>query len=648
MYIDLKGYWLKYETPLTYDLLEKHEWLEQEVILCIQKCFEESRSFMSKKVSDWIRLDNQEINNIKDWKIKSQDMHTARKMYSANFMNEWLYPVFEWVEYWDQDIASDLTKVAKYDQDRMRLQIKFKQLTDNIFDYWAGIVIEEWIDNANKTIVPTVFNPKSYYPDPLWNYIDNNFRRHMFGAVVTKAELQEANDIVWEEVYHEIDELIWGYSYDEQFKRWNSKAIRWYNQISYGEEIYVTHAFIEINGIRYRATLGNANTHILRREHLEALSPSERKNKCTVPYPVAIICPYPIENDIFWVSPRELMFDFARAINKLVNSVYRKELRNAGGDIYFVDSAINLADIAVKDDSWPVFVPYQNIKDVPNPMTKASEYADTTGTMNFYQRLKSRWQENTGITDIKMWNPDQNATLWQMEQQLTQSDIMFWLDVDMICEGMKYFWKNIWLRWLRGNIKNRWEKYISINGYMWNSSIIKLKNSDLIGSDDPNVTVISKRKKDRENKKKLAQLQAFYPLEQADPNTSPIVNKMFKRDMYRMAWFDEDQVFAYCPLDANERHCIGIMNLVNQDIQPKVPIIPWLDLQTLWIYLNMCIDNDTKKELIRQLNLIMIEEWISKPQVSNDQMKWLQNSMTSQMVSNNLATNQKEWDQASF
>ena len=90
-----------------------------------------------------------------------------------------------------------------------------------------------------------------------------------------------------------------------------------------------------------------------------------------------------------------------KTINKLVNSVYRKELRNAWGDIYFVDSSINLADVAVKDDSWPVFVPYKNIKDVPNPMIKASEYADTTGTMNFYQWLKNGWQENTGITDIK-------------------------------------------------------------------------------------------------------------------------------------------------------------------------------------------------------------------------------------------------------
>lgn len=647
MYLDLKKHWLKYDTILTYDLLEKHERLEEEVISCIQKIFEESRSYMSNKIQDRLRLDEQERNTIRDWKIKSQDMHQARKMYSANFMNEWLYPQFE-LDYKDQQLASDITKVAKSDQEKMRLQIRFKALTDNMFNYWAWIIIEDYVDDNLKTIIPKVLSPLSYYPDPQWNYIDNNFRRHLFWLVTTKDELYEINDRSWEEIYHEIDELIWWSNYNEQYKLWKKKSIRWYNEISNHDDIYITQWFVEFNWVKYSITLWNANNCILRIEQLEWLSVSERKNSRIIPYPVSVICPYPIDNDIFWVSPRELMFDFARAINKLVNSVYRKELRNAWGDIYFVDSSINLADVAVKDDSWPVFVPYKNIKDVPNPMIKASEYADTTGTMNFYQWLKNRWQENTGITDIKMWNPDQNSTLWQMNQQLSQSDIMFWLDVDMICEGMKYFWKNIWFRWLKKNISRWSEKYISINWFMGEATIIKIKNSDLVSSDEPSVTVISKRKKDRESVKKLAHLQAFYPLEQADPNTPPIVNRIFKRDMYRLAWFEEDQIYSYCPLDANERHSIQIMNKINLWEKPKVPIIPWLDLQTLWYYLNMCIDNDIKSEQLRSLNLIMTQEWISKPQVSNDQMKWLQNSMSAQMVSKNLSTNdQGAWNQVS-
>ena len=120
--------------------------------------------------------------------------------------------------------------------------------------------------------------------------------------------------------------------------------------------------------------------------------------------------------------------------------------------------------------------------------------------------------------------------------------------------------------------------------------------------------VISKRKKDRENKQKLAQMQAFYALEQEDPNSSKIVLKNYKRDMYRKAGFEEDEVMAYCPIDANERHSINIMNVVNALQEPKVPIIPGLDLQTLRFYLNMCIDSQIKTEQLRRLNLLMIEE----------------------------------------
>jgi len=103
-------------------------------------------------------------------------------------------------------------------------------------------------------------------------------------------------------------------------------------------------------------------------------------------------------------------------------------------------------------------------------------------------------------------------------------------------------------------------------------------------------------------------MQAFYALEQADPNSSKITLKNYKRDMYRKAGFEEDEVMSYCPLDANERHSISIMNVINSMQEPKMPIIPGLDLQTLRFYLNMCIDSPIKTEQLRRLNLIMVRE----------------------------------------
>jgi len=64
------------------------------------------------------------------------------------------------------------------------------------------------------------------------------------------------------------------------------------------------------------------------------------------------------------------MFDFANAINKIVNSTYNKEMRNAGADIYFVDSKVNLANVANRDASKPLFVPYDNFAAIPQPMVK--------------------------------------------------------------------------------------------------------------------------------------------------------------------------------------------------------------------------------------------------------------------------------------
>ena len=90
-------------------------------------------------------------------------------------------------------------------------------------------------------------------------------------------------------------------------------------------------------------------------------------------------------------------------------------------------------------------------------------------------------------------------------------------------------------------------KICGINWFMGEATIIKIKNSDLVSSDEPSVTVISKRKKDRESVKKLAHLQTFYPLEQADPNTPPIVNRIFKRYVSSCMIWRRSNIFLLSP-----------------------------------------------------------------------------------------------------
>jgi len=143
-----------------------------------------------------------------------------------------------------------------------------------------------------------IFSPMNYYPDPSANYIDQNFRRHMFGIVATKDELYEVNERAGEDVYMEVDDLVPGDTYDTQWKNMQERQIRDYNYVTSQDDIFLLRAFVEINGIRYDVTVGNACNLIIRWEQLKPLTKSEKSNKCSVPFPVSVIEAYPIKNDI--------------------------------------------------------------------------------------------------------------------------------------------------------------------------------------------------------------------------------------------------------------------------------------------------------------------------------------------------------------
>lgn len=633
-------------------MIENDENLENEVISCIKRKYDDSYLYMQCKLWDRQYMDNLEKNTIMDGKIKTQDMQQARKLFVSRMLWERMSPSFVPVDGSGFEIAQKLWQFAKFDSQAMRKNIKDKEVAESLFNYGVSIEMFEYFDMHNVIPAYKIVNPKAWLPDPQGNTIDNNFSYHMFAVMVTKWQLREANERAinnWsEEIFHDIDELCSGSSYIEQATRYTDKANRSLMVANETDEIYVLHCYITLWANRYIVTLWNAHNEIIRWEHLQPIGKAEKKNQSLVPFPIAVTNVYPLDIDPCGVSPRELMYDMATAMNKIANSIYIKELNNAGADIIFYDdSRIRNADDINNKRLWaPLYVPYDGSQSQWPIVQKLNDFQDTGSSMNYFAWLRNKAQENTGITNVLMWLPDANNTLWQMNQQIQQADNVFDLDIEMMIVWQSFFWKNIWMRSLRQNIKEVGKKVNTVFWQYGSYSLLKLETSDFVWSEDPNVIVVSKKQQMKLDAPKVAQMEAFLPLMMQDPNVKPIDIKFFKREMYRKKWFDDEDIYLnlWLDLDANEMHSMDMMNIINLWEIPKTLFRPWLDLHTLRKYVMMCNNNDAKQRVMMLLDQRIIEEWLAKPVEKVPWMEWMANSMGSQMTSNLLSNNQ-QWVQ---
>lgn len=65
---------------------------------------------------------------------------------------------------------------------------------------------------------------------------------------------------------------------------------------------------------------------------------------------------------------------------------------------------------------------------------------------------------------------------------------------------------------------------------------------------------------------------------------------------------------AIHPMSPDERHAEAMQDIINMDKVPENLIIPGIDLDTLWVYINAAVDNDSKQTVLTRLNALIIEK----------------------------------------
>lgn len=581
-------------------------------------------------------------------KIKPQLINQSKRAFLARVRKEWLLPVFTWVDWRDNELANKINKIAEFDAWTMKKDARDAQLLGNIFDYWVWIRVYDGENNISKNPRRRVIDPLCWFPDPVGNGIDQNWDYHFFLFNGNKDELEAVNEQAEEEIYFDIDQIQnWPNLDIKDISKKRQRGIS--DQITYRDRAFLTIAYANLNGRKYRATLANNRTLIVRWEEIEAISKDEEENPSIVPFSISVSYAMPCESDPFGYSVREFLIDKEDAMIKIVNALFYKELQNAGNDTYLFDTTIvnNPHLLGKRAEDGKIFIPANPWnKSLEQAIAQVSTIQNTTQQYNFFDFLRNLGETDSGISSTMLgaW-VDKSETLWQSQMLAGNTDENMSFDFAMIGIGEEAFWRNIYYRSFVKNLKKYKKKIINIS---WSyDDFVKIELSEFIGSKDPNIAIKSTQELIKENKAKSIILQSLIPLVQSSWGKLPLNITIYYRELMRLGMLDDSFIYSIFPKSPDEIHAERMQKIINIWVRPKSLFIAGVDPYALLFYVSNCVENEIKQEAISQINSFILESrknWLEqteKQQASESKgnTAWVANSMASQMISNNLAQN---------
>jgi len=633
----IKDWWLK--KPISRKDIENNESLEEQILLQIQTAYDDAESAQNEK-KVYHKAINDAVNQLhQDDRMQYDLLWSYKKSFIAMFQSEGLSPVWTERDYNDKEVAEKLNKIAEFDIENMKKNLKDKKMLSDIFDYGVGLRVYNGFDKVNKCPLYITPSPLSWFYDPNGSVLDVDFKYHIFHFQTSKHALEYQNLLT--DDYFNLDEVSSG-EYSRSPEMNDLKRYRKQNNGEVTQEIvYVHNCFITLNGHRYFCVVANDQTKIIKWERLLPETKEEKKDPSIVPFKISISNAFVDQYDAWGVSYREKIYPVQNAIKRIINAIHDKQLRDAGHDIYFVDidRIDNVANLLNKPSGGPRFVPVNDLGSGPISQP-VIENNDTSKSQEYIQQLEYYAENTTALTGIVRGLTPDAGTLGEAEIQMQKSSALFGVDAETLAYGEKMFWTNIYYRSLLEHMSSIGGKsaMLGVSG----SDMVNISKREFVGMNTPNITIKSKRKDAEEDNRKVSSMQAMLPIMLQDQSVSEVSKTMYKRELMRLQGLEEEFIHTVIPLSPSERHSKKMVEIVNLDQVPKNLIIPNLDIETLWIYLQTAIDNDSKQSVLNQLNVMMIEKGLKpKAQPQEGNMQWVANSMASQSLSSDIAQRQQ-------
>jgi len=385
-----------------------------------------------------------------------------------------------------------------------------------------------------------VVSPEYWVPDLVTDTTEQTAQYHFFEMVTSRFELELVNKSN-PDTYFNLEDLQEDTIDDDNGYREQKQDHRLLSSSQNIEDRYrIVNCYITIGHRKYMVTLGNQRSLIIRFEVIEAETKEEKENPYLIPFPINVTHSIPMREDPYGLSLLELIIDKQNAQNRLMNLALIQEQENVFQK-FIVDTDIipNLDLLKAPTDRGHQYIAASSNKslagkNITNSIQPINDKMPLdTSKLSLSETIDQLVQSTTGFTDQNRGLQAANQTLGQAQIQQQNSNLLFNLDATMIGLGEEDFWLNIWYRSIKAFFPKTKDKLFRIGSGI-SGRTFTFNRDDILSSIDPDVTIISKRRKMDEERQMLAQMNAQWPLIQQDPNIPQVSKSIYFRKMLEL------------------------------------------------------------------------------------------------------------------
>ena len=532
---------MKSNQELYNDFFKQIDIDETGVMTMIRSQFDEWDTFMTNKRTE---LDaNYELyKNIAEanWDIWDETTYATVNALLARWITEEFRWEFEALNSRDKIITDNLNSALQqdYDNDDM-LSV---DLYWNFFKYvmWVYIKLNTEWDWKTKTPIFNYVDPRSWIPDPDWDYSTGNFSFSGFETLIWDYAI----DKTWLD-YEKLSPLNQWYS-SSSLQKYRDQQLEWYNNIGtwvYNPyyDIYYHYFYITDKKNKQRkamAITGNDKTLLLKIELYEDISDD-------------IEVEFPFSFEYFGFEPNNPLWDNVvnhtaepQKVKALLRNLRVKKSKAELYPMYFYnDKYLNKSKLAfwfnkfipvtTKQD-WAV-----NLDSIIRPYRPDSR-AD--GSYVVSNDMDNQVERATSIGANIQWSTIEWVDVKATEMNLIQgnSDINIAYREKIANIGKKQFVR-VWFQAYLMNFEKGDKKIVIMYNWVW-STPVELTKKDLLLSAYNKIRVKSKTQIEMQRKKEVQSISQLVNLVMSMDNIDNFQKILFLRDFAEALWYDKGKI----------------------------------------------------------------------------------------------------------
>ena len=613
--------------------LNKDEFLKQ-----IQSELQLSRNFVNSK-REYLR------NNISkyidqttdDEKFNVNIVYAMMNLDVAIEMLDTKEPIFSprWIG--DDEIAENLTDVAKFDYSEMGLDlIQYAGALDRRM-FWVEIRCKTWwnIDGNHPTVC--LKDPLSWLPDPFFDNVTPP-RFHYFEETIPKEMVSE--EYGFDEEFE--DQNIWVGQNEQLNQEARNRKTGYNGTVNDPSMVSVINWYSYYEDKLYMVTLDAGANQLARCVEVKPVFKQEKDDCIPMSSCVNIKWKSPKRNDPFGITMLEQIGPGQSAISKLTNLRLIDATFSTLGqtflyDINTVQNANELARPSINPKIIGVDVKngWAPLSGSVYPVPRQNILEDSYRTT---QEIMESIQMTTGINYNQLgvqWAGSQ--TLGEVKQIQENANLRFGLDAIMQEVADKQFWRDIWYRSYKEFFSKTDKKFIRIASSIDWTRLLEFQKEDFLTFEDPSIIIESKRKFEAERAKIAASLDARLAVMEANPNSHKISLNYMRRKILKLQWMSRADVQVICPYEPDEMDARNIVKLLNENDMKAATIRDInQDHMTYLVVFQSWMDTEAKNVAIEMRKKAYIESW----QAQKEQVWWwAANVATNQMVNASIQQN---------